>query len=277
MTTPGIRPPAVAGTFYPSRSSLLSRDVDRMLDQAGSPRAGPGHLVAIIAPHAGYMYSGPTAARAYGQLTSPPDSVVIASPSHREYFDGISVFSGEGYRTPLGDVSVDRALRDELLRNDTVISASVRGHGDEHAVEVHLPFLQRAIGKIRFRPIVLGDQHPEYCFHLGITLSEILKGKNAVLIASSDLSHYHPYGEAEQLDQVFIGDVRAFDPERLMEHLEDEVTEACGGGPTVAVMVASKLLGADRVEILHHCNSGDVTGDHSQVVGYLAASITRTN
>jgi predicted class III extradiol MEMO1 family dioxygenase len=239
-----FRPPFVAGMFYPAQRSKLSQDLEQMLNHVNVTET-QGNLMALIVPHAGYEYSGTTAAHAYSLLKHHSvDSVVIVAPSHREYFDGISVYNGSGYLTPLGEMRVDVALRSALLNDDTIITSSEKGHGSEHAIEVHLPFLH---------------------------------GKNMLLIASSDLSHYHTYHEAEQLDQIFIDDVKAFNEEQLMKSLEEETTEACGGGPTIAVMTAAKLLGANQVNILHHCNSGDVTGDHSQVVGYLSAALFRTN
>jgi AmmeMemoRadiSam system protein B len=272
-----FRPPAVAGMFYPAERERLSRDLDRMLD-ASAGDALEGELVAMIVPHAGYQYSGATAAAAYALLRGRQfDAAVIVSPSHREYFDSISVFSGAGYLTPLGSLCVDESLRAALLKGERAIGASTRGHGSEHAVEVQLPFLQRACGVISILPVVMGDQRRENCFLLGKKLASILAGRKTLLLASSDLSHYHSYPEAEALDRVFIDDVRTFDADRLMDHLEGEATEACGGGPAVAVMVAARLLGADTARILHHCNSGDITGDRAQVVGYLSAAFTRVH
>ena len=237
-----------------------------------------GTIVALIAPHAGYQYSGATAANGYKLLKERVfDSVVIVSPSHREYFDGISIYNGSAYNTPLGNLLIDERLREELVEGDTIIEVSHRGHRQEHAVEVQLPFIQKVLGEIKILPIVMGDQRREYCFHLGTKLSKILKEKNALLIASTDLSHYHPYAIAQALDRIIIMDVARFDYEQMMQDLEMERAEACGGGPTVAVLIAALKLGANRVEVLHHCNSGDITGDHSSVVGYMSAAVLRAN
>lgn len=272
-----VRHPAVAGMFYPADPPTLSKDVDSLLDTI-TLRKIEGIIVALIAPHAGYQYSGFTAANGYKVLKKYTfESVVIVSPSHREYFEGISIYNGFAYRTPLGDLEIDASLRENLVKGDAVITESTFGHNLEHAVEVHLPFLQRAIGNIKIVPIVMGDQRREFCFHLGERLAEVLKAKNVLLIASTDLSHYYPYDQAEMLDKVVINDVANFDYEQLMEDLETDRAEACGGGPTVAVLLAAKKLGGNRVTILHHCNSGDVTGDHSGVVGYLSAVVSKTN
>ena len=263
--------------FYPAGKEDLAENI-RSLFADVRLKSIEGRPVALISPHAGYQYSGLTAAHGYQLLRKQKfDAVVIVSPSHREYFDGISVYDGSAYKTSFGEMPVEERLRGELLAGDTILEASGRGHGQEHAIEVQLPFVQTMLGNVRIVPIVIGDQRREYCFHLGEKLGSVLSGKNVLLIASTDLSHYHSYDAALELDKVIIDDVAEFDYERVMEHLETEQTEACGGGPTVAVMLAAHRLGADRVEILAHCNSGDVTGDRQRVVGYLSAAILRTH
>ena len=277
MESSDIRQPAVAGMFYPENPHALQAEVKRLTEQARVSNV-QGTLVGLIVPHAGYEYSGLTASAGYKLLVNQPfETVVIISPSHREYFDGISVFSGKAYRTPLGDMHVDDELRAALINDDTIIESSRRGHNEEHAVEVQLPFLQAILTSVRFLPVVMGDQRREYCFHLGEKLGNILKGKTTLLIASTDLSHYHSYEEAEFLDKIIIDDVARFDEEQMMSDLEEKRAEACGGGPTVAVLAAARKLGADHVEVLTHCNSGDVTGDRSHVVGYLSAAIVRSH
>ena len=262
---------SVCGTFYPAGAEELRQNLREMLEAARPPEI-EGTIRGVIGPHAGYVYSGTTAAHAYTLLRgSSYDTVVVVSPSHREYFDGVSVFSGDSYATPLGIVSVDKELRAELLKQSPIIKSSRSGHGEEHAVEVHLPFLQHVLGDFTFLPVVMGDQKREYCFALGEALGSVLKGKNALLVASTDLSHYYAGDVADRLDAVAIKDVQKFDYENLMLDLEQNRAEACGGGPAVAVMLALHALGVGKMTILHHCNSGDVTGDFSQVVGYLAA------
>ncbi|MEK9136797.1 MAG: AmmeMemoRadiSam system protein B [Bacteroidota bacterium] len=262
----------VCGQFYPADPQELRQSISEMI--AGvKPLKLDGTVRGIIGPHAGYMYSGYTAAHAYALLQGKTyDCVVIVSPSHREYFDGVSVFPGGSYSTPLGGVEVDRALREKLLKNSAVVTASHSGHGLEHAIEVHLPFLQYVLGDFKLLPIVMGDQRRENCFALGDALGEVLKDENVLLVASTDLSHYYPSDVANRLDAMIIEDVKKFDYESLMRDIELQRAEACGGGPTVSVMLTLSRLGVKKMTILHHCNSGDVTGDHSQVVGYLAAA-----
>jgi AmmeMemoRadiSam system protein B len=271
-----IRQPAVAGTFYPDDPQILGSEVERLIKNAATTQS-KGTLVALIVPHAGYQYSGLTASAGYKLLTNQTfETVVIVSPSHREYFDGISVFNGTAYRTPLGDVPIDEQLRAALINDETIIESSQRGHNDEHAIEVQLPFIQKVLKNTRLLPIVIGDQRREYCFHLGEKLGDILKRTKTLLVASTDLSHYHPYNEAEMLDKIIIDDVARFDEKQMMLDIEGQRAEACGGGPAVAVLAAARKLGANHVEILAHCNSGDTTGDHSHVVGYLSAAMYRT-
>jgi len=271
-----VRPPAVAGMFYPGLAGQLEAQVSEFLDVA-QPEKLQDDIVALVSPHAGYVYSGPTAANGYKLLEKRRfETVVIVSPSHREYFDGISLYGGSAYRTPMGDTPLDVQLREQITEGERLIVVSDAGHRSEHAIEVQLPFLQKVLGDFQFLPVVMGDQRRELCFLLGHKLAQVLVGRKALLIASTDLSHFHPYSAAVERDKRVIDLVGSFDYEGLMTDLELEKAEACGGGPTVAVMLAARELGADRVVILHHCNSGDVTGDRSGVVGYLSAAIVKT-
>ena len=269
------RPPAVAGMFYPSNPDKLRRTIQELLAEA-SVKKIPGELLALVCPHAGYKYSGLTAAHAYKLLLGTSyDTVIVVSPSHREIFDGASVYSGSAYQTPLGNLPVDDVLREEILRDSTVIHASLSGHRQEHAVEVQLPFLQLVLRDFKILPIVIGEQKRESCYHLGEKLAAAARGRKVLLVASTDLSHFYPAATAEKLDRVIIDDIAKLDHGRMMSDLETDRGEACGGGPAVAVMLAAKKLGANTATILHHSNSGDVTGDLREVVGYLSAAISR--
>ncbi len=276
MNKEKVRQPAVAGLFYADVPSILNADIEIMFEKAkdivGDKKIN-GEIKAIIAPHAGYMYSGQTASIAYSLIRGKKcDVVVVVSPSHREYFDAISIYDGRAYKTPLGEVNIDVEIVEKLLSaGQGLIEISSYGHRAEHAVEVHLPFLQKALNSFKFVPIVMGDQKSDYCFRLGEILGEVLNDRDALLVASTDLSHYYPYDVAVKLDKIVIDAVAEFDEFKLMNDLEQRRCEACGGGPTVAVMHAAKKLGANKSEVLYYCNSGDVTGDKSGVVGYLSA------
>jgi AmmeMemoRadiSam system protein B len=259
--------------FYPRSEAALRKTLRDLLD-GREERPAAGKLIALIVPHAGYQFSGATAAHAYRLLSEHSfDTAVIVSPSHRIYFEHVSVYEGDAYETPLGSMPVDAKLREELLKQDALIIASDLGHHDEHAIEVQLPFLQIVNACKSILPVVMGDQRGEDCAALGRALGKALRGKNCLLIASTDLSHYHRYERAQALDEIAAASIRNFEPSLLMRDLESEQTEACGGGPTVAVLLAAKMLGGKSVRVLHQCNSGDVTSDRSSVVGYLSAAV----
>lgn len=230
----------------------------------------------IISPHAGYTYSGFTAAHGYATLSRGQfKRVIVVSPSHREYFDGISVFSGKAYSTPLGEVAVDSGLREAFMETAGEVAIESRaGHKSEHALEVQLPFLQLQLGEFTLLPIVMGDQKRRYCNTLGEVLAALAKDETTLVVASSDLSHYYDYDTANDMDDVCIDDVARLDPVRLLEDIESRRCEACGGGPIVALMMAARKSGMTKGEILHHCNSGDTTRDKSAVVGYLSAVVS---
>ncbi len=262
----------VCGLFYPADAGELRREIAGLMKEVEA-RSLAGTLRGLISPHAGYSYSGLTAAHGYRLLKGCTfDTVVIVSPSHREYFEGISAFPGTAYETPLGKVPVDGKLRERLIEESADVRLSVAGHREEHAIEVQLPFLQEILSDFMILPLVIGDQRREFCLELGRALAAILRDRNALLVASTDLSHFHSYDAARNLDSVVIEDIRRFDAEQLMLHLERGEAEACGGGPAVAIMTALRGLGATKMEILHHCKSGDVTGDRSSVVGYMSAA-----
>lgn len=271
----GVRPALYAGTWYPGTPETLRQAVDHYLGQA---RVGPlpGGLVALVAPHAGYIYSGPVAGYAYKALQEAGqsfDTVVLIGPSHRAYLDGYGITSVEAYETPLGQVPLDADLVTTLGRELGMLRFLSRD--EEHSLEIQLPFLQRVLGNFRLVPLMMGDQSWEACQELGQVLGQALKDRSALLVASTDLSHYHEYGRAVALDRLVLERVEAFDPQGLVRILERGKAEACGGGPLAATMLAAKALGADTAAVLHYANSGDVTGDRSHVVGYMAAALCR--
>ncbi len=275
-----VRQPAVAGLFYPVDARTLIRQITELLERVKIKKMR-GELKALIVPHAGYTYSGLTAAYGYKLLENKKyDTVVVISPSHREYFKGVSIFPGNCYKTPLGDVPIDMELSNEIIAEEKLVFLSMSGHHDEHALEVHLPFLQITLEKFKLVPLVMGDQTPEYCIRLGRALAKVLKSatnrKKVLIVASTDLSHFHPYETAQKLDQRAIDSIENFDYTQLLSDIDNQTTEACGGGPTAAAMIATKRLGADKVQKLFSCNSGDVTGEKREVVGYLSAAIYKS-
>lgn len=272
-----VRPPVVAGMFYPEHERELRSTVESLLAGAHKTRKS-GRLVGIIVPHAGYQYSGGTAAEAYALLKHRKQTtVILIGPSHREYFDGVSVFPGASFTTPLGHVDIDTKLRSELTRRLPGILNSLAGHRMEHSLEVQLPFLQMLIEEMKIVPIVVGNQKREYCEELGNAIADIAGESDILLIASSDLSHYYNSEAAQKLDAVAIASIKKLDYGAFMSDLETERTEACGGGPIVAVLCAATKMGADRCDILHACNSGEISGDTDRVVGYVSAAIWKTH
>jgi len=267
-----IRPATVAGMFYPRDKSNLEREIALYLESA-SQEDIKDDVIGIVVPHAGYMYSGGVAARAYRQVMDKQYNIVaVISPSHREYFPGISVYDGYGYATPLGIISVAKELAKEITENYPQIILGDEGHRtEEHALEVQLPFLQEVLSDFKLLPIMMGDQEKENITMLAEALGHVLRNKNALIVASTDLSHFYNYDRAALLDRVVIDDINAFNEDKLIDDLNRKRCEMCGGGPAIAVMKAARLLGANRSKVLIYRNSGDVTGDKGQVVGYLSS------
>jgi MEMO1 family protein len=272
-----VRAPAVAGMFYDRSPAALRKNIDEMLNRVQLPKI-EGTVRAVVSPHAGYVYSGFTAAHAFKLLEGKKyDCVIVVGPSHREYFDGISIYSGDAYETPLGKVPINHEVRSELLQGEKNIVASIEGHRAEHSLEVQLPFLQRVLKEFSVVPIIMGDQRRQLCEQLSVALARVMANKKVLLVASSDLSHFHAYDEAVLLDKRVIQEVERFNSDVFIDELEKKSFEACGGGPIAVAMKTAQQLGANRVEVLHYCNSGDITGDKSGVVGYLAAAFMQVN
>jgi len=268
-----IRESVIAGSWYPGNASRLQQEVQDYLSQA-SVADFKGELIALISPHAGYRYSGQVAAYAYKILeTHKFDTAVVIAPSHRAYFKGVSVYDQGGYRTPLGVVPLDKEFVAELKERESRISYVAEAHSQEHSLEIQLPFIQVVMPEGKLVPLVMGDQSFDTCQWLAQALAHCIRGKSVVVVASSDLSHFHPYNEAKRLDQVVVDRVNAFDPRGLSNDLAGGKCEACGGGPMVTAMLVARELGANKSRVLHYANSGDVTGDHSGVVGYMAAAL----
>jgi len=270
-----IRRAAVAGTWYPGTAPALAAAVDGYLAGIGGEAAGHlAELVALIAPHAGLMYSGPVAAHAYRQLRDRSVSlVVLVGPSHFLTFEGVSIYRAGGFDTPLGVAEIDEECASAIMAAAPIVHERAAAHVREHSLEMQLPFLKRVAPAARIVPLVVGRQTAETARALGEALGAVLKGRNALLVASTDLSHYHDAATAARLDGVVIDHVSRFDADGLQRALDGGAEHACGGGPLVAVMRAARHLGARDAVILRYADSGDVSGDKSTVVGYLAAAL----
>ena len=267
-----IRKPAASGFFYPSNPKKLKEEIE-LLSTVAKPVQTIQNLLGIIVPHAGYIYSGRTAAYAFNLLKDIQiENVIIISPSHREYFEGISVYDEDAYETPLGVISVNKDLANNLVKDSANIFKSSLGHKQEHAIEVELPFLQVVLKEFKLLPIVMGDQSKKYIDELSNKLSEIIDDKT-LIISSSDLSHYHDKTEAYRLDSIVEKRISEFEYDKLQHDLDERNCEACGGGPIVTLMKTAALLKKNNSLILDRSDSSDTSGDESEVVGYLSAAI----
>lgn len=267
-----IRESVIAGAWYPSDPAILRSTIDGFLREA-VVEPTDGKLIALIAPHAGYRYSGQVAAHAYKILTTQKfKTVIIVAPSHYARFRGVSVYDRGGYRTPLGTVSLDRELIADLKRKDPSIRYVAEAHQREHSLEIQLPFLQILLPDCKLVPLVMGDQDFSTWRKLAESLADMVRGKPVLLVASTDLSHFHSYADAQKLDNRVADHVHEMNLDKLAVDLAGGRCEACGAGPLLAVLTAARLAGAERCEVLKTLNSGDVSGDRSRVVGYMAAA-----
>ena len=267
-----LRKSVIAGSWYPGDPSVLRKDIQNYF-KAVPDLALEGEIVALIAPHAGYIYSGQVAAYAYKLICGKKyDAVVVIGPSHRVAFSGVSIYSRGGYETPLGVVSVNKSLAEAIKDLNEIIKEMPAAHLQEHSLEIQLPFLQVALGEFSFVPLVMGDQSENTCRKLAAAIHQAAGGRKILIVASSDLSHFHDYNTAKKLDEVILRHLKESDAAGLMETLTGGTAEACGGGPMVVAMLAARMFGANKAHLLKYANSGDVTGDKSSVGGYASAA-----
>ncbi len=270
-----VRRTSVAGTWYPDKPTRLVSQVQGYVEQARIDEpAGP--LRAIVSPHAGLMYSGPVAAYAYKAARRHRHSaIVLVGPSHFIPFHGVSLWPEGEWETPLGPVNVHRGLAAALASASSEIIELPAAHGREHCLEMQMPFIAQLLTDVPIVPLVMGEQTRTTAFALGAAIAQAVEAHapDALLVASSDLSHYEDANTAATLDRQVIDHVERLDADGLMRALEAEPRHACGGGPMVAVLDAARRLGAKHARLLKYADSGDVSGDKSSVVGYMAAAI----
>jgi MEMO1 family protein len=274
-----LRPAAVAGSWYPGTREALSRDVD---DYVALSATGPLREVrAILAPHAGLMFSGPVGAWAYRAAASNDyDVAVLVGPSHFVAFDGIALYPEGAFDSPLGPVAVDPEGSAALAAYDIVQSLPA-AHRREHSLEMQLPFLRRLFPDLPIVPLLMGYQTRETIDALATAMAAVFAGRRALLVASSDLSHYFDASTAASLDGRVQACVSAFDVDGLLALFEQYPEHergrfvACGGGPMISVMAAARALGATEGRVLKYAHSGEISGDNDGVVGYLAAAFGR--
>ena len=274
-----IRPTAVAGTWYPGIAGALTRDVDAYLNRAADGPAGTVH--AIIAPHAGLMFSGPVAAYAYKATARGDfDVAVLVGPSHFVAFEGVALWPVGAFDSPLGAARIDEAGA-RAIAESPVVHAMPSAHRREHSLEMQLPFLRRVHPELPIVPMLIGFQRRETIEALADAIVRAFTGRRTLLIASTDLSHYFDAKTATTLDGRVQDHVAAFDADGLLERFEEYPEHdrgryvACGGGAAIAVMMAARGLGATDGRVLKYAHSGEVSGDYDGVVGYLAAAFGR--
>lgn len=275
-----LRPSPIAGQWYPGDPTRLAASVDAYIAAARLPPL-EGELLAVMAPHAGHQYSGPVAGYAFAAARGlQPDLVVVVSPMHYPAYDALLTSAHDAYRTPLGDVPVDRDAQqalDAYLQLELGLGLVPVKRDPEHSLEIELPFLQRALeSDFRLLPVMVRDTSVKVARGLGSALARVLKARRTLMVASTDLSHFYNQATARVLDMEILRRVEAFDPLAVLQAEDEGIGFACGRGALAAVLWAAKDLGADTVKLLHYATSGDVTGDLSQVVGYGAAAVLRS-
>ena len=279
----GVRRPCVAGAFYPADQGRLRHTIEDCFTHELGPgklperKSSERQILSVVCPHAGYVYSGPAAAHSYFHLASEakPDSVVILGPNHTGLGGPVSMGGTGAWETPLGRVAIDEDLAKAIFESSDIIDIDELAHAREHSIEVQLPFLQYVYGDFRFVPICMGFQDLETSREVGRSIAKVMERRNALVIASTDLSHMEPQSSANVKDRGVIERILSLDEAALQEWVRSERVSMCGYGPVSATIVASKLLGAKNAEFLAYNTSGDVTGDLSAVVGYAAIKITR--
>ena len=275
-----VRRPCQAGAFYEGTPDALKKQIESCFVHKYGPGKIPEvaaerlrNIVGLICPHAGYMYSGPVAANAYYELAldGKPDVVVVLGPNHTGFGSALAIMNEGFWRTPLGDVEVDREIADAIVRESRIVDVDGSAHRSEHSIEVQLPFLQYLYGSnFKIVPICFLMQDLTSAKEVGEAVGKILSGKNGVVIASSDMTHYESQQDAERKDGKVLAAVEAMDEAELYSAVESLNVTACGVGPIAAAITASRVLGGKKAKLLCYKTSGDVVGDYSQVVGYAA-------
>jgi AmmeMemoRadiSam system protein B len=280
MMALAVRPSPLAGRWYDADPDLLARKVDAYMDAAQLPEL-EGDVIAVIAPHAGHTYSGPVAGYAFAAIRGmTPDVVAVIGPMHHPYDESLITTAYDAYFTPLGNVPVDREALHELdlaLQLELGFGLSPVERDPEHSLEIELPFLQRALSSNwKLLPVMDRAREPRVSQALGKALAQVLRDRDFVIVASTDLSHFYDQQTALVYDRSMLHQIESFNPQGAFDLERAGKGFACGVGAFAAVLWAARELGADKVQILHHATSGDVTGDYSSVVGYGAAAILKS-
>ena len=269
-----IRTPAVAGMFYPDEKNKLAKQIqDCFLHPLGPgknpPKESDGKIFGIICPHAGFAYSGPIACHSFYSISSEsPELFIIIGPNHWGIGRSVATMKDCQWETPLGLVEVDSESAEEITQLSKIIESDYFSHTREHSLEVQLPILQETFSNFKILPISLINQSKEIAQKIGAAISKIARKKNAMIVGSSDFTHYEPNDFAHEQDSALIEPILNMDVDRFYDVLEERRVTACGYGAIASTIIACKELGATKGELLKYATSGDVTGDMSSVVGY---------
>jgi AmmeMemoRadiSam system protein B len=280
-----VRRPTQAGAFYEGDAEALRTQIENCFLHEFGPKKRPEvnkngarKVIGLVCPHAGYMFSGAVAANAYYELAQDgkPDIAVILGPNHTGYGSALALMNDGVWRTPLGDVEIDVETANQIVQKAGVVDVDESAHRFEHSIEVQLPFLQYLYGsEFKFVPVCFQLQDLSFAVEVGKALTNVLAGKNAVVIASSDMTHYEPQRTAAAKDMAALKAVEAMDEKQFYSIIETQNATVCGYGPIATVITAAKGLGAKEAKLLCYKSSGDITGDYSGVVGYAAVSFKK--
>lgn len=279
-----MRPPVVAGQFYAGSRLSLVEQIEWCYTHTHGPgkvpevQAGPRRLVGLVSPHAGYVYSGPVAAHGFARMAQDgrPGSIIILGPNHTGYGSGVSIMTSGKWGTPLGEVQVDKQLGEAIGKKSDIIDVDKVAHAHEHSLEVQLPFLQHLFGdEFKIVPICMMLQDLRTSKEVGEAVGEASIGKDVVVIASTDFTHYESQRLAVMKDRMAIDKILALDPDGLVQTVEEEAITMCGYGPVSAMLHAAKKLGAKKAELLKYATSGETAGPMPQVVGYGSIAVSR--
>lgn len=275
-----LRRSVVAGTFYEGNAEALRKQIESCFLHKFGPQKlpqvnknGPREILGLICPHAGYVYSGPVAANAFFSLATDgkPDTIIILGPNHTGYGNPLSAMNEGSWQTPMGNVEIDTEVANAIAQETDILDIDEVAHRHEHSIEVQLPFLQYLYGiDFKFVPISFLMQDLQTATEIGKALTEALANRNAVVIASSDFTHYQPQELVNQKDLAAIKNIEALNEKQLYQTLAAQDISACGYAPMAALMTYAKNLGTNQVKLLSHKTSGDITGDLSSVVGYAS-------
>jgi len=280
-----LRRPAVAGSFYAGDSKSLNIQIKNcFLHKIGPgkiPQVNPkkgNNIIGLISPHAGYMYSGPVAANGFHKiaLDGTPDTIIILGPNHQGFGEDISIMAEGKWKTPLGELEIDKDMAEDILKNSKTIKKDKRAHQHEHSIEVQLPFIQYIFGNnIKFVPICMTRQDIDTDIEIAKSICSSVVDKNVLIIASSDFTHYEPQEYAENVDKQAINAILEFNPKKLYDMIYHQNLTMCGPGSITVMLLVCETLGAKKAELLKYATSGDVSGMYDQVVGYASLIVSK--